>query len=930
MDRDNSDEIVPVEELVSISGDGEAHADDASSRESADSDIPAADSSTDLKSPPKEISSESEADDEAKPQDGLPKLPRPTPHEGSTLAKSEDEAVSSDTISIRRSSIINQPSPKDIIDTAKEKAKESELKKLKISCYKCSQKLDLSELEPFSKIECPSCKAELIVPKWFDNYLLEEPGGEGGMATVFRALDLTLDREVAIKVLSPDVASHTERTKLFLHEARTTATLNHYAIIPIYTCGEYLGQPYIVMQYMDGGSLDKRLEQANGRLSLEDVAKWISDAAEGLDSARRHGIIHHDVKPANIMLDKDGNAKVGDFGIAQALRDFRSKELDEITKLWSSPHFVSPEKISTGKEDFHGDVYSLGASFYNIATGKTPFEIEEIDALIKFKLDNDPSDPRRHRPEIPEEMSHLIMAMMSRTPEFRPGYRDIINQLSAFMKKKSQEPEQKPSQDKKKSEKKKSQKIPQPKSLSKTSAPSPAPFEHKKSSAGTVFFILAICVIIGGVLFFMKQNGLLPVFSESAASYSGPLTDQIPHVTEMFRNGSCKSALTGAGNVLSDTSMSAETRAQAAVQFAFATYLCNDPGAKNICSVTADQMRAAGIRDSNPLFSIVNFLASSAIPSESLDARLGDNPQLKQLGAMAVYLRAIHDKAGEMAVLKAFKNLSSLTNINDSTFWGNAWKSRLRAWQDWINYGSGSQDGLEPLILANKYESKVVAVPQEGTQKITVRPKKQESFESPLDLGKLNEIDVSELSVEWLKKNRVFAEKRPRPGDYSFSDKVISDYLSSLTPELAGIERNRLIQVASIKSNLCSWMMRTPYQGTNILLKNGTKLTGAVMANNKFVSVRMKSGEHKRLAWSDLDFKEVVKILKFYTDMRLNAYGGPVVDSSQQKTESAMDYMRIGMLCDWYGFYPEAVEYSKKALDTDSKVSSEIKKYIMY
>ena len=121
-------------------------------------------------------------------------------------------------------------------------------KAVKISCHSCGQKLDMSHMESFSRVACPACGAELIVPRWFDNYLLEETAGIGGMATVYRALDLALDREVAIKVLNDDLALQVDRSEMFLQEARTAATINHYAVIPIYTCGIFENQTYIVMQ----------------------------------------------------------------------------------------------------------------------------------------------------------------------------------------------------------------------------------------------------------------------------------------------------------------------------------------------------------------------------------------------------------------------------------------------------------------------------------------------------------------------------------------------------------------------------------------------------------------------------------------------------------------------------------------------------------
>ncbi len=116
---------------------------------------------------------------------------------------------------------------------------------LKVSCHSCRQKIDVSALEPFSHFACPACGADMIVPKWFGNYLLEELSGQGGMANVYRALDLILDREVGLKVLRDEILTMEHSGNLFLHEARIAAALNHYAIIPIYSCGEFERQPFL-------------------------------------------------------------------------------------------------------------------------------------------------------------------------------------------------------------------------------------------------------------------------------------------------------------------------------------------------------------------------------------------------------------------------------------------------------------------------------------------------------------------------------------------------------------------------------------------------------------------------------------------------------------------------------------------------------------
>jgi len=299
-------------------------------------------------------------------------------------------------------------------------------RQIKIFCHKCQQKLDVTGLMPFAHVSCPACGTDLIIPKWFDNYLLEEPCGRGGMAWVYRALDISLDREVAVKVLDQNIA---EGTDDFLTEARTAATINHASVIPIYTCGIFENQAYIVMQYMNGGSLEQKLQQKKGAaLPMDDVLQWIHDAAEGLEYASRHGIIHHDVKPGNIMLDADGNAKIGDFGIARQQND-SSQDQD----FYGSPLYISPERVSTGKEDCSGDIYSLGATFYHLLTGIPPFQHENLEELLWARVKHNPVAPHILRTGISPLISSLIMRMMNRNPELRPGYEEIIRNLNAVL-----------------------------------------------------------------------------------------------------------------------------------------------------------------------------------------------------------------------------------------------------------------------------------------------------------------------------------------------------------------------------------------------------------------------------------------------------------------------------------------------------------------
>lgn len=307
---------------------------------------------------------------------------------------------------------------------------------LKVVCPSCQQKLDVTGLPGFSTIQCPACDGDVIVPRRFGDLLLEEPIGSGGMASVYRALDLTLDREVAVKILNKSVLARPDRAKLFLKEARNAAAVNHPNVVPIYSCGEVDEQPYLVMQYMGGLSLDRHLADSPKGVPLDLALRACADAARGLEAAYRHGIVHHDVKPGNVLMDVDGNVRIGDFGLAQIVRDESAPSIEALTKHWVSPFYVSSEKVRTGEEDYRGDIYSLGATLYHVMTGTPPFSGEDPESIARARLEGPlPVPPATLRAEITTPASEFVMQLLEPDPSQRPSdYAPIIGKLDAFRK----------------------------------------------------------------------------------------------------------------------------------------------------------------------------------------------------------------------------------------------------------------------------------------------------------------------------------------------------------------------------------------------------------------------------------------------------------------------------------------------------------------
>ncbi len=229
--------------------------------------------------------------------------------------------------------------------------------------------IDVTTLEPFSKIVCPQCGGAVRVRRKFDHFSIVQQIGEGGMSRVFDAQDATLGRHVALKILNRKYSRDSVRTAGFEREAQLTAAVMHPNVIKLYSAGRDQGNFYLAMELVGGGSLEQRITE-KGRLSEKEVLAVGRAAAEGLRAAYRVGLIHRDVKPANILFTEDDTPKIVDFGLAL----FHAQDVDESGEIWATPYYVAPEKVREDREDFRSDMYSLGATLYHALVGKPPYQ----------------------------------------------------------------------------------------------------------------------------------------------------------------------------------------------------------------------------------------------------------------------------------------------------------------------------------------------------------------------------------------------------------------------------------------------------------------------------------------------------------------------------------------------------------------------------
>jgi len=227
--------------------------------------------------------------------------------------------------------------------------------------------MDVSGLAPFTRVECPQCVQSTRVKCQFGPYTLVRRHAVGGMSMVFAAHDATLDREVAIKILSEDYSADERRIAAFEEEARLTASFSHPNVVRVFTTGRAFGRLYIAMELVPGGHLEHRIEEL-GKIPELELLPIAIEVARGLKAAHTAGLIHRDVKPGNILLDAAGHAKLVDFGLALVTQGGKARA----EEFWATPYYVPPETVEGHAEDFRSDIYAFGATLHHALSGKPP------------------------------------------------------------------------------------------------------------------------------------------------------------------------------------------------------------------------------------------------------------------------------------------------------------------------------------------------------------------------------------------------------------------------------------------------------------------------------------------------------------------------------------------------------------------------------
>lgn len=259
-----------------------------------------------------------------------------------------------------------------------------------------------------------------------DRYQLEKQLGEGGMAIVYQASDLMLERTIAVKILRKDFSASRAFQERFKEEARAAANLTHPSIVTVHDFGFDKDQLFIVMEYVPGTDLKEIIKQS-GPLPIDHASRLFIQACAGIGYAHRAGLVHCDIKPHNMLITPDHRLKVTDFGIARALASVKHDEQSQA--IWGSPAYFSPEQAAGRAPSPASDVYSLGIVFFEMLTGELPFSDPSPQELALLHRYETPPSPRDINPEISPELEKIIQKVLSKEASSRYRTADQLGRI---------------------------------------------------------------------------------------------------------------------------------------------------------------------------------------------------------------------------------------------------------------------------------------------------------------------------------------------------------------------------------------------------------------------------------------------------------------------------------------------------------------------
>ncbi len=297
---------------------------------------------------------------------------------------------------------------------------------MRFQCPLCAAEIHATEESKGGSIVCGKCHQTVKIPAdrlapgvIVADFIIHRELGAGGMGRVFLAHQISLDRDAALKILSTELAGSAEFIVAFIKEARSAAKLNHPNIVQAYAVGEEDGLFYFAMEYIDGVTMkdillrDHRIPVKNALLAVEQVADALAYAW------REQRLVHRDIKPDNIIVTPSGRIKLADLGLARRADDKQESAEENGDEVFGTPQYISPELLTGAPVDTRSDIYSLGATFYHMITGRFPFTGENANDIARKHLEESPVPPSSIDSSIPAPVSDMILRMMAKKPADR-------------------------------------------------------------------------------------------------------------------------------------------------------------------------------------------------------------------------------------------------------------------------------------------------------------------------------------------------------------------------------------------------------------------------------------------------------------------------------------------------------------------------------
>jgi len=300
-------------------------------------------------------------------------------------------------------------------------------------CNRCGTRIFLTDEVPPAATETIQIPINELIPGsiFAERYQIIEELGKGGMGRVYKVLDKEIGEKVALKLLNPEIAAESKTIERFRNELKTARQISHKNVCRMYHLSKEEGAPYIIMEYVRGEDL-KSMIRMMGRLSPGQAIVMARQVCEGLVEAHKLGVVHRDLKPQNIMIDRDGNVKIMDFGIARSLK---AKGITGAGMMIGTPEYMSPEQVEGKETDERSDIYALGIILFEMMTGGVPFEGETpLSVALKQKTEI-PQDPKKINPQIPEDLNRLILRCLEKEKGKRyQGAQELLGEFTKIEK----------------------------------------------------------------------------------------------------------------------------------------------------------------------------------------------------------------------------------------------------------------------------------------------------------------------------------------------------------------------------------------------------------------------------------------------------------------------------------------------------------------